>query len=125
MTASAEETIRAYYDRLRENEPLADCFREGGDVVKFGITEALFGSEEVRAALEDQRETTDDWSVESHGLRVKEGEGVARFSDEVFMAWTDRESGKRRSYDSRWSGVLERVDGEWRFAMMHVSAPPE
>lgn len=125
MTTRAEEAIRAYYDRLRENEPLEDAFREGERTVKFGISEALFGSEAVRAALEDQRETTDAWCVESRNLRVEEYDGVARFADEVTMAWTDRESGERRRYDSRWSGVVERVDGEWRFATMHVSTTPE
>lgn len=125
MTERAEDAVRAYYDRLRRNEPLADAFREGEGTVKFGITESLFGSEAIRAALEEQRETTADWHVESHGLRVREYDDVARFSDEVTMAWTDRESGQRRRYDSRWSGVVERVDGEWRFATMHVSAPPE
>lgn len=125
MTESAEDAIRAYYDRLRRDEPLADAFREGEETVKFGIGEALFGSEEVRAALAEQHETTASWSVESHGLRVVEYDDLARFADEVTMAWTDQESGERRRYDSRWSGILERVNGEWLFVTMHVSAPPE
>ncbi|MFC4989048.1 MULTISPECIES: AtzH-like domain-containing protein [Saliphagus] len=125
MTERAEDAVRAYYDRLRNDDPLADAFREGERTVKFGITESLFGSEAVRAALREQRETTADWHVESHDLRVEEYDDLARFADEVTMAWTDREGGARRRYDSRWSGVVERIDGEWLFVTMHVSAPPE
>jgi hypothetical protein len=27
----------------------------------------------------------------------------------------------RYEFDTRWSGAMERVDGEWQFGTMHVS----
>lgn len=140
-----EETIRAYYDALRAGEPLAPFFAERSDLVKFGISERLEGFEAVSSGLREQTRTTADWTVESRRLRVGRRGSVAWFSDEVAMAWTDTEAGERRSFETRWSGTMERrrgggdgrhdpagADGDadgadgverWCFVGMHVSAP--
>jgi hypothetical protein len=138
------ETVEEYYEALRRGEPLSPYFVEREDVVKFGVSERLAGYEEVAEGLREQSRTAEDWQVESRQLRVVARESVAWFTDEVALAWTDSD-GDRQSFDTRWSGVLERVGGgggderdedtsdandedendagDWRFAQMHVSAP--
>ena len=121
----ARERIEAYYDALRDGEPLGPYFAaaDAGDdePVKFGISERLVGGEAVRAGLQRQTETTADWAVTSRALRVTERDRHAWFSDDVSMAWTDAATGDRRAFETRWSGTLERRTGEWRFVGMHVS----
>jgi ketosteroid isomerase-like protein len=109
------ETVEEYYKALRRGEPLSPYFVEREDVVKFGVSERLEGYEEVAEGLREQTRTTEDWQVESQQLQVLTRESVAWFTDDVALAWTDRE-GTRQSFDTRWSGVLERdaggTDGE-------------
>lgn len=121
---SADTTIEEYYDALRSGEPLVPYFAEREGLVKVGISERLVGPEEVAEGLREQTETTSDWTVESRDLRVTERESVAWFADEVRMAWATEE-GEEHDFEARWSGVLEREDGEWLFVGMHVSAPRE
>jgi len=128
-TANPEAVVRDYYDALRNGDPLAPYFRDDDSTVKFGIGESLFGGGAVAAALEEQTETTADWTIESRHLVVDEREAFATYADEVTMAWTDTDSGDRRRFDSRWSGTLVPADDssapDWRFALVHVSAPHE
>lgn len=118
----AEETIRSYYDALRNGEALSPYVARDDALVKFGISERLAGHEAVSDGLAEQTRTTEGWRVRSQHLRVTERERHAWFNDEVWMAWTDVETGQRREFDSRWSGTLENRDG-WVFVGMHVSAP--
>jgi hypothetical protein len=129
----AAETIRAYYDTLRDGDPLGPFFAAETDdddgYVKFGIGERLLGSEAIVDGLAAQTERTTDWAVDSRDLRVTERSTQAWFSDDVSMAWMDTEAQVRYEFDTRWSGTLERrdgagdpaEDGEWRFVGMHVS----
>jgi hypothetical protein len=151
------ETVEEYYEALRRGEPLSPYFAEREDAVKFGVSERLAGYEAVAEGLREQTRTTEDWQVESRNLRVVVRDSVAWFTDDVALAWVDSggtqsEAEKtRHSFDTRWSGVLEREsndresngggsngggsnggesssDGEeprWRFVQMHVSAPHE
>ncbi|SDC07158.1 nuclear transport factor 2 family protein [Natrinema hispanicum] len=129
MSPSAEAVVRDYYDALRNGEPLVPFFRDDASTVKFGISESLFGSDEIARALAEQTETTDDWAVSSRHLVVDEHDEFATMADEVTMVWTDTTSGDRHRFDSRWSATLVKQasagDGarDWRFVMMHVSAP--
>lgn len=140
---SANATIHAYYDALRNGEPLSLYFVADPKTVKFGITERLTGYEEIAEGLHTQTETTTDWHVESHELVVGERGSHAWFGDDVSMSWTDATTGERHAYRTRWSGTLERIDGSgsgtgdeagdgddgrhaagserWRFVSMHVS----
>ncbi|OLZ40109.1 hypothetical protein A6E15_03555 [Natrinema saccharevitans] len=128
-TASPEAVVRDYYDALRNGDPLEPYFLADESTVKFGISEALFGGEVVRSALEEQTATTADWTIESRRLVVERREAVATFADEATIAWTDTNSGDRRRFDSRWSGTLVPADDssapDWQFALVHVSAPHE
>ena len=72
----------------------------------------------------DQTRTTENWTVESHDLRVTEEGEWAWFADDVRMAWDDSESDEHHDHRTRWSGALRRADG-WRFVGMHVSVPGE
>ncbi|MFY4811477.1 nuclear transport factor 2 family protein [Haloarcula sp. AONF1] len=126
---NAAETIAAYYAALRAGNQLGSFFADDVDrsVVKFGISEQLVGTDAIRTGLREQTETTTDWTVESHALRVTEREGYAWFSDDVTLCWTDTESGARHAYDTRWSGALEATveAREWQFVGMHVSTADE
>jgi len=133
-TGLAESAIRAYYEALRDGEPLGPFFADG-EVVKFGISERLVGDDEVREGLREQTRTTANWTVESRDLRVTEREGYAWFADAVWMAWTDTDRRIRYEFDTRWSGTLERradddspagdgtrdTNAPWQFVGMHVS----
>ena len=130
MSPSAEAIVNDYYDALRNGDPLVPYFRDDAATVKFGISESLFGSDEIARALAEQTETTDDWTVNSRQLVVDERDEFATMADDVTMAWTDTTRGDRYHFDSRWSGTLVRAatdDGTdvpaWQFATMHVSTP--
>jgi hypothetical protein len=131
------ETVEEYYQALRRGEPLSPYFSDREDVVKFGVSERLAGYEAVAEGLREQSRTTEDWQVESERLQVVTLESetetsggsevetngrpaderdeisasasVARFTDDVALSWTDS-SEERQSFDTRWSGVLERAD---------------
>ncbi|AXR76882.1 SPFH domain-containing protein [Natrarchaeobaculum sulfurireducens] len=138
MSDRAEDTVRDYYDALRVGEPLEPYFLEADSTVKYGISDALYGYEDVAEALREQTATTEDWTIESHALVVDEREGFATFADEVTMAWravdTD-DTDEERHFETRWSGTLvpaanrtvvsetDEVDEKstWRFTTMHVS----
>lgn len=133
---SAAATVRAYYDRLRDGEPLFPYFHDDPTTVKFGVGERLRGYDAVAAGLRAQTEITTDWVVESDRLVVGEQGDHGWFSDDVFMAWTDTERDVRHEFDTRWSGTLvrnERGDAteagqdapSWLFAGMHVSTGVE
>lgn len=108
-TGTAESVVRAYYSALRNEEPLGSFFADG-DVVKYGISEELVGSDAVRTGLREQTERTTDWSVESDALRVTERDCHAWFADRATLAWTDTERRIRYEFETRWSGTLERRD---------------
>ncbi|MFC4447998.1 nuclear transport factor 2 family protein [Halorussus aquaticus] len=123
------ETVEDYYAALRREDPLAPYFAERPDAVKFGVSERLAGYDAIAEGLAEQTRTTENWSVESRGLRVTASDSVAWFTDDVGLAWTDSTE-TRQSFDTRWSGVLasQSDDDEgpnWRFVQMHVSAPHE
>ncbi len=146
---NATETVEAYYEALRRGDSLSPYFAERDEVVKFGVGERLAGYEAVAEGLREQTRTTDEWRVESRALRVITRETVAWFTDDVAMSWTatgseraeetdDSGGEKRHSFETRWSGVLERdtdrnegdddserSGSDWRFVQMHVSAPHE
>lgn len=121
---SAAETVRDYYEALRRGEPLYPYFLEDDGVVKFGVGESLLGYDAVAEGLREQSRTTDDWTVESRDLRVREREAFATMADRVRLAWTDVAADREYDFDTRWSGTLEaRGDDDWVFAGMHVSVP--
>lgn len=127
----AQSRVRAYYDALRDGDPLYPYFAPDESVVKFGIAEHCDGYGEVESALREQSRTTTDWTVESRDLRVTERDRHAWFADLVALGWTDVERSIRFEFDTRWSGTLERErrnrgesedsPGDWRFVGMHVS----
>ncbi len=122
---SAETTVREYYEAVRNGDPLGPYFADHLATVKFGISEQLRGSEEITEALAEQTRTTEEWRIESTDLSVTERGDCAWFADLVDMAWTDTGTGERFSFDSRWSGMIDAGDGDWKFVSMHVSAPRE
>lgn len=128
MTTAPEDVISNYYDALRRGDPLGPFFLDADPTLKIGVGETLVGHEAVVEGLREQTVTTDAWSVESDGPVVAERDGYATFADEVSLAWTDRGSGARRRFETRWTGTLERRDDAdastaWGFVSMHVSAP--
>ncbi|NHN48659.1 DUF3225 domain-containing protein [Halostella sp. JP-L12] len=120
---TAADTVREYYESLRRGEPLYTYFAEDAQTTKFGIAESLVGYDDVAEGLREQSRTTEEWTVDTRRLSVTERDDFAWFSDEVDLAWTDATTGQRRAYATRWSGALERRDGEWLFVELHVSAP--
>ena len=125
----ARAMITEYYAALRAGEPLDPFFAvecpDDDSYVKFGISEQLVGSDQIRAGLRSQTETTTDWSVTSSDLRVTQRDTHAWFSDAVSMAWTSTETGHRYEFETRWSGTLRRSDCCWQFVGMHVSTADE
>jgi hypothetical protein len=122
---NARTTITDYYESLRTGDQLGPYFadeRSGDDpFVKFGISERLVGGDQIRAGLQSQTETTTDWAVTSHDLRVTHRDEHAWFSDTVSMAWTATDAERRHEFETRWSGTLEKRATDWKFVGMHVS----
>lgn len=120
----ARATIESYYEALRDGEPLSPFFVEDPEIVKIGVSEELYGFRRVADGLAEQTGRTDEWSVESHDLVVGNRETFAWFRDEVALSWYDRERYETFTYETRWTGTLERrPPNEWRFVSMHVSVP--
>ena len=117
----AVATVRDYYEALRRGEPLYPYFAERADLVKYGLSERLAGYDAVAEGLREQSRSTTDWVIDSTALQVTERDRHAWFSDVVAMGWTDVERNVRFEFDSRWSGTLERRNGEWLFVGLHVS----
>ena len=118
---SAEATIEAYYDALRAGEPLAPFFAADA-LVKFGIGERLVGYDDIAEGLREQTQTTEEWTVESHDLRVTDEGDFAWFADDVRMAW--KGESERHDHRTRWSGALH-CEEDWAFVGMHVSVPED
>lgn len=127
MNQDAESTIAAYYDALRGGESLSAFFAEAPNIVKVGLSERLVGYADVASGLSEQTATTESWTVDSQDLSVTAHDELAWFSDQVSMAWTDTQVDTDYSFETRWTGTLERrgSDDEWRFVCLHVSAPNE
>jgi len=127
----ARSRIEAYYDALRDGDPLYAYFAPDTEIVKVAISERLVGYEAIEEGLREQNRTTADWVVESHDLRVTERDRHTWFADRVSLAWTDTDERVRHDFETRWSGTLERErrrkgesedsPGDWRFVGMHVS----
>ena len=126
MGRDAAETVAAYYDALEGGETLSSFFAEAPNTVKIGLSERLVGYADVASGLSEQTATTEDWRVESNDLSVTVDDGIAWFDDQVSLAWQDIPTDTAYSFESRWTGVLRRRDGdEWQFVTLHVSAPNE
>lgn len=149
---SPREVVLEYYESLRRGEPLYPYFLEDAGTTKIGVGETLRGYEAVAEGLLEQTRSTDSWSVRSHRLAVSDRDTHATFVDRVDLEWRDTVRDEWRSFDTRWTGTLEpsprppAPDGapagdadrsgetgdgstegdretEWRFLVMHVSAP--
>jgi len=124
---TAEDAVRNYYEALQRGEPLYPYFAETESAWKGAISTHYEGYDAVAEALREQTRTTDDWTVESRALSVRERASFATLTDEVHLAWTTTEDGTRHAFDTRWSGTL--VPGgeerDWAFEVLHVSAPRE
>ncbi len=119
------ECIREYYQALRNGDPLDPYFSDDATTVKFGISEELWGGDDIATGLREQTETTAEWVVRSRNLTIDEHGDTAWFADDVFLAWTDTEARIRYEFETRWSGTLvSRTDG-WTFVGMHVSTAGE
>lgn len=122
---TAAETVAAYYDALRAGEPLGPFFADEPGVRKVGLSERLDGHDAIVTGLQEQTETTADWTVESRDRTVTERTAHAWYHDDVHLAWTDTESGARHDFETRWSGTLETSEEGWQFVVLHVSTPVE
>lgn len=117
-----EETVRAYYDTLREGEALAPYFVESPATVKVGLSERLVGYAEIARGLREQTRKTEDWTVESTDLHIVERDGGVAVADEVHLSWYDTDAFSERAFETRLSGTLLPSDDGWAFAGLHVSA---
>jgi len=122
--ASAEDTVEAYYQTLRNGDPLGPFFADEPGVVKFGIAEKLAGYDAIIDGLADQTATTTDWTVESRDRHVTERQDFAWYHDDVHLSWTDTDTGQLHDFETRWSGTL-RADKNWQFVTLHVSSKEE
>jgi len=120
QASSASETVEAYYQALRNGDPLGPFFAEEPEMVKVGISETLVGHDAIVEGLADQTATTTDWTVESRDRHVTEREDFAWYHDDVSLGWRDTASGRNYDFETRWTGSL-RADDDWQFVTLHVS----
>ena len=121
MSTTPKPVVRDYYESLRGGRPLEPYFLPAESTVKIGISEQLYGYDDVAGALAEQTASTDNWTVESTALTVTTHGEYATVADEVTMAWTNTDSGERHRFETRWSGTLVRALDEAATESVSVS----
>ena len=96
------------------------------DIVVFGTNsdEKLIGWESIRKALQSQFSSFEDTyiSVRDQVINVNESGNTAWFSE--VMNYNYIYHGEAKQFEGlRFTGVLEKTNGEWHIVQSHVSIP--
>jgi ketosteroid isomerase-like protein len=96
------------------------------DIVVFGTNsdEKIIGWEQIRSTLQRQYDSFEDTyiSVRDQVIHVNETGNTAWFSE--IMNYNYIYQGEARQFEGlRFTGVLEKKDGEWFIVQSHISIP--
>lgn len=121
---TAHDTVTAYFDALvaRDAENLIALMHPVSHYVKIGTDagEILTGGSEIAAYYENHVASTEDFSITFLNLDVQVRNEVAWFYTR--QIWRLRWQGNSiEEFVMRMTGVLEKVDGAWKFVQIHAS----
>lgn len=121
---TAHDTVTAYFDALvaRDAENLIALMHPVSHYVKIGTDagEILTGGSEIAAYYENHVASTEDFSITFLNLDVQTRNEAAWFYTR--QIWRLRWQGNPiEEFVMRMTGVLERVDGAWKFVQIHAS----
>ncbi len=120
---NAHDTVKAYFDALvaKDAEILTAMMLPTAHYVKIGTDadEVIEGSKEIAAYYRNHVASTEDFSITSITLDVQERLDVGWFYTR--QVWKLKWQGTPEEFIMRMTGVLEMVDGSWKFAQIHAS----
>ena len=120
---NAHDTVKAYFDALvdRDAETLIAMMLPAFYYVKIGTDadEVVEGSAEIAAYYQNHAASTEDFSIEFINLDVQERDHIAWFYTR--QVWRLKWQGTPEEFVMRMTGVLEKVEGLWKFAQIHAS----
>lgn len=120
---NAHDTVKAYFDALlaKDAETLTAMMLPAAHYVKIGTdaNEVIEGSKEIAAYYRNHVASTEDFSITSITLDVQERLDVGWFYTR--QVWKLKWQGTPEEFIMRMTGVLEMVDGSWKFAQIHAS----
>lgn len=120
---NAYDTVKAYFDALvkKDAETLIAMMLPAAHYVKIGTDadEVVEGIDEIAAYYRNHVESTEDFSITFITLDVQERLDVAWFYTR--QIWKLKWQGTAEEFVMRMTGVLEKVDGMWKFAQIHAS----
>lgn len=120
---NAYDTVKAYSNALVEKdaETLIAMMLPAAYYVKIGTDadEVVEGIDEIAAYYRNHVESTEDFSITFITLDVQERLDVAWFYTR--QIWKLKWQGTAEEFIMRMTGVLEKVDGMWKFAQIHAS----
>ena len=120
---TAAETVHEYFDALvaEDGDRLTALMARAPHFTKIGTDEGEWveGCDRIAEYFAGGAASTEGLRIDTRRLRIEEREGVAWFR--ALQAWRLTWSGRDETLQMRLTGVLERVDGAWRFVQIHAS----
>ena len=120
---NAHDTVKAYFDALvaGDAETLVAMMLSASHYVKIGTDadEVVEGEAQISAYYRNHVASTEDFSIDFINLDVQERSTVAWFYTR--QIWRLKWQGTQEEFVMRMTGILEKVDGLWKFAQIHAS----
>ena len=120
---NAHDTVKAYFEALvaKDAETLIAMMLPAAHYVKIGTdaNEVIEGSNEIATYYRNHVASTEDFSITYITLDVQERLDVAWFYTR--QVWKLKWQDTPEEFVMRMTGVLEIVDGSWKFAQIHAS----
>lgn len=123
------ENVLEQYVLANENQDF-DLFQKiwapDADIILFGTDsdERLMGWVNIKNAVKEQYQTIEETyiSVSDQFIKLSEDGSTAWFAEIINYNFVYQ--GEAKSYEGlRFTGVLEKMDGEWKFVQAHLSLP--
>jgi len=110
----------------QESDLVKQIWAPNPDIVVFGTNsdETLIGWDAISAAMDRQFKSFEDTYISVHDqiIKINETGNTAWFSEIVNYNYIYQ--GEARQYEGlRFTGVLQKVDGEWFIVQSHMSIP--
>jgi ketosteroid isomerase-like protein len=107
-------------------EYVHEIWAESPDIVVIGTNsdEKLVGWESIREVMQRQFDSFQDTYISVHEqvIEINETGNTAWFSE--FLNYNYIYQGEAKQYEGlRFTGVLEKIDGEWYIVQSHMSIP--
>lgn len=123
-----EEVLEAYVlaNENQNFELIEKIWAPDNDIILYGTDsdERLMGWTNIRAAVKNQFSHIDDTyiSVSDQFIKLDECGNTAWFAESLNYNFVY--NGEAKSYRGlRFTGVLVKIDGNWRFVQAHLSIP--